>query len=370
MKRARVTELWGRGIHGSPVMGHLVEIGAHDGHGRGMAPEGAVRPKKSSQYRSWFSLDAGYVYDDSPVIAQIYFPTGDSSLDRITDGVVAQAVIVHLRYLTGLNIPVRVEFIGHADPSGAASFNQKLALKRAQRVAERVERGVRQDVAAGLLYKSTVTSMGETYPTGDAMADRRVDVVLRVGASNRIHFDPVVVPGDYSGPLTRTLEFKGYGGFNASLFKIIGGEVVEVEIRNPGTGRSAFYAYTGLNVGTPSPIPVGGSPPDSSFTKKEIPVGFGFVDIEDFSGPGNITSGSALYGGSNLVFAGPKLQMKLKDGRGRGIEVFMTGWALQFPGASIGGGYWRRMPYSSEAERDRYLAERDKEQRERRADRR
>lgn len=362
---AQVYELWGHDPRGGRAMGHLIALGAHDGHGR-MGPNvKRARPNANNQYRSWFSTEAGYVHDDSPVIAQIFFPSGDSNLDSVTDGAVTQAVIAEIRYLVGMNIAVKLEFVGHADPSGPAAFNKALALKRAQHVARRVERGVRQDAAGGLLYSAKVTSLGESDPTGDYKADRRVDVVLRVGAPNRVKFDPIVVPGDYTGPLTNTLQFKGYGGVSVSLFKIVGADSVEVEVRNPKTGRSAFYSYTGANVGTPSPIPIGGSPPDSSYTDKDIPIGAGYVDIEDFEGPGSIVGAALGQGGSNLVFAGPKLQMRTKDGRSRGIEVFMTGWAIQFPGASAGGGYWRRMPYSTEAGRDRYKAERNEELRDR-----
>jgi outer membrane protein OmpA-like peptidoglycan-associated protein len=357
-----IKELWGRGIHGSPAMGHIVSIGAHDGHGRGMPPMRKVSPNRLAQYKSWFAPAGPYSHDGHPVIAQIFFPFGDARIDNTTDKVVLDAVIAHARFELSQRKRVELEFVGHADPVGAASFNSKLALKRAQQVRDYVDRRISNNAVERiehLRYRSMVTSHGESDPTGDNKADRRVDVVLR--SENVRHYisfgdQPLVIPGEYTGPLTRKLQFRGWGGVSVSLFKIIGGETVEIEIRNPQTGKSAFYSYVGLNVGTPSPIPIGASPPDSGYTNKEIPIEFGYVDIEDFAGPGAIGNAAIVKGGSILIFSGPKLHHTKKILRQNGWEVFLDGWSISFPGASAGGGNWRRQPYSNAQERAAFLS--------------
>lgn len=346
----------------NPVRCHLVATGAQ-GIGKMGPPFRKVRPNSQAQYKSWFAPEGVYVYEGSPVVAQIFFPFGDASVDQFTDRVALQALIAHYRFELGQGNRVELEYVGSADPSGAASFNAKLAQRRADQVKAYVERGINRDGVEALQharFKSRATSLGESFPTGDSKADRRVDVVLRsVTVRQNVDFrdQPVVVPGEYNGPLTRKLLFKGYGGGSVSLFKLIGAETQEIEIKNPRTGKSAFYQYIGANVGTPSPVPVGVGLPDTDYTEKEVPIGFGMVDVEDFAGPGAIIGGSAGKGGATLVFSGPKLHHGKKLLKKSGVEFFLTGWNIQFPGLSAGAGTWVRLPYSTLAERQRYFDE-------------
>jgi outer membrane protein OmpA-like peptidoglycan-associated protein len=254
-----------------------------------------IAPKSTAQYKSWFAVGGADVYEGHPVVAQIYFPFDESALDTSSDRVVLDALIRHLRYDLSQYKRVELEFVGHADPRGAASYNEELARKRAQKVRDYVQRGVEQRTTSRvphfLYYKSRVTSLGERFPTGDNMADRRVDIVVRsVTVKQFVSFDPNLITAEYKGPLTRKLQFKGWASGSASLFHIIGGDLVEMEVRDPTTGRSAFYIYTGANVGTPNPQPISVGIPDTGYTDLDLPPGYGSVDIEDFNGAGSVQS--------------------------------------------------------------------------------
>ena len=52
-----IYEIEGYGIRHNRAMAHLVDIGAHDGHGRGIGTvfptARQIRPKDRSQYKSW-----------------------------------------------------------------------------------------------------------------------------------------------------------------------------------------------------------------------------------------------------------------------------------------------------------------------------
>jgi hypothetical protein len=130
----------------------------------------------------------------------------------------------------------------------------------------------------------------------------------------------------------------------------VGIDLLEIEVNNPATGGSAFYTYGGgaLNWG----LPVSFSPPDTGWTEHAIP--FGMVDVNDFEGPGSISSISGGAGVSLLIFRGPRVQHCTRVINCRGVEIAMTGLGFQ-AGVSGGLGYWRRMPYSSEAERREYM---------------
>ena len=313
---------------------------------------------------SWFAHEGLAHYEGgNPVIAVIYFPFGDATVDAMSDKIALDALIAHLRFTLIQGAREEIEFVGHADSRGSASFNSVLAGKRAKKVKDYVDRKISTNEVERLQhfrYKSSATSLGETYATGDHDFDRRVDVVQRSRTDRQnVSFadEPTIVTGDYKGPLTRKLQFRGYAGVSGGIFHVIGAETLELEIRNPRTGKSAFYRYIGGNLGTPSPIPVGVGLPDSGYTDKEIPLGFGMVDVDDFAGPGGVVSASAGKGGSTLIFSGPKLEHTKKVIRKNGWEVFMDGWSVQFPGASGGVGYWYKLPYNSTAERDRAIRE-------------
>ena len=367
---SQIYEVRGRGPLGSPAMAHLVDIGAHDGHGRGITRRVKIKPNQLRQRMSWFSHEGlAYYEGGNPVIAVIYFPYADATIDSMSDKIALDALIAHLRFTLIQGSREELEFIGHADSRGSAAFNQILAAKRAKQVQNYVDRRISTNEVERLQhvrYKSFASSMGESYATGDHDFDRRVDVVLRSRTDRQnvsFHDEPALVPGDYKGPLTRKLQFRGYAGVSVSIFGLIGAETLELEIRNPRTGKSAFYQYFGPNIGTPSPIPIGVGLPDSGYTDKEIPLGFGMVDVDDFAGPGGVLSASVGKSGSTLIFSGPKMEHTKKVIRKNGWEVFMDGWSVQFPGGSGGVGYWYKLPYNSIAERDKAVREAQERQR-------
>jgi outer membrane protein OmpA-like peptidoglycan-associated protein len=353
-----IYEMVGRGYQGSPAMAHLVEIGAHDGH----AMVGSsyklrkIQPNQRTQYLSWFDPASSFVYDGNPIVGQIFFPTADSSLDGMSDRVVLDAVIKWYQFELGQMSKVELEFVGHADPRGAASYNDALALKRAKAVdgyvAARITRNV-GPIGSLFRYRSKATSRGETMPTGDNAADRRVDIVLRsVAARSNIGMPPLMFTAKNTGPLTRQLLFRGWGQFGASV-KVVGVDYLEIEIKNANTGKSAFYVYTGANAGwSPKYLPVSYSSPSTDYTAREVP--FGFVDVDDFEGPGSISSAAAGGGAQCLIFSGPKLAYSKKVLKKDGVEFCFTGTSWQV-GASVGAGYWTKQPYNTEAGRADYL---------------
>jgi hypothetical protein len=125
---AHIYELCGRGLQGSWVMCHLVAIGAHDGRpGTGSYHLRKVKPNYQKQYKSWFNPAArDWIYEGHPVVGQIFFPFGGKGLDTSSDRIVLNAVIAWYRFELGQNVGVELEFVGHADPRGTASFNMKL----------------------------------------------------------------------------------------------------------------------------------------------------------------------------------------------------------------------------------------------------
>jgi hypothetical protein len=92
-------------------------------------------------------------------------------------------------------------------------------------------------------------------------------------------------------------------------------------------------------------------------TDLDLPPGYGSVDIEDFNGAGSVQSVAMGPRTGGLVsFLGPKLHHQRGWSRQNGVVVFMDGWSVQLiPGASAGMGYWKRAPYSTAAERARYV---------------
>ena len=142
-----IYEVHARGPRGGPAMCHVVQLGAHDGRGRGPYQMRKVRPADLQQGASWFKYDKlDLPYEGHPIVSQIFFPLGQ-------------------------NEKVELEFVGHADARGAASFNSKLAMQRAEAVRKYVDRGIRADASmhlpTALGYKSKATSLGEDDATGN-----------------------------------------------------------------------------------------------------------------------------------------------------------------------------------------------------------
>ncbi len=353
-----IYEVCAKGLRGETAMCHLVAIGAHDGHGRTVpytmrkiAPSSV---QSREQGESWFKHDKlDLPHDGHPIVAQIYFPYGDRAIDQTQDVVVLKAVIAHYRWVLGQNEKVELEFVGHADARGAASFNDKLARQRAEAVKRYVDKGIRADAASHLPtmlgYKSKATSLGETRATGAHVLDRRVDIVLRtVTAKHYINEDPKFITGKSDGKLVKKLLFRPWGGGGAGFGKV-GAEALEIEIKNPVTGERAFYVYEGGSLGLGLPLSV--SRPQDDYEEKDVP--FGFVDVADFEGAGSISSAMFVVGAQCLIFNGPKLHQSKKVIRKNGVEFCFVGWDFQV-GVSAGGGRWRRQPYRNEKERDEF----------------
>jgi outer membrane protein OmpA-like peptidoglycan-associated protein len=357
---ADIFEARGKGLRCEPTMCHLVAIGAHDGHGRTMPYTlRKVTPanlQNREQGQSWFKWDKiDLPHDGHPIVAQIYFPYGDKALDQTQDVVVLKAVIAHYRWVLGQNERVELEFVGHADARGAASFNDKLARQRAEAVRRYVDKGIRAGASSHmptvLGYKSTVTSLGESRASGAHVLDRRVDIVLRtITAKHYVREDAVFITGTADGNLTRKLLFRSWGGGGLGLGKV-GVEALEIEIKNPNTGKRAFYVYGGGSIGIGLPISV--SVPRSDYEEQEIPKSFGFLDVDEFEGPGSIHQAMLVGGGQRLRFDGPTLHHSKMVTRQKGIEFYFAGVDPQV-GVSFGTGKWRKQPYTNEKERDEF----------------
>jgi outer membrane protein OmpA-like peptidoglycan-associated protein len=350
-----IYELCGKGLRGAPVMCHLVATGAHDGRpATGSYQVRKVRRNHFKQYKSWFSQASDVsLHDAHPVVGQIYFPFEDKSLDGLSDRIALDALIAWCHFQLGQDNRIELQFIGHADPRGAASYNTTLGLRRAKAVQTYVDKGLRANLVERVRffrYKSKADSLGETMATGDRAADRRVDIVLSSVdvKSFVLDPDPLFVTGEYKGPLTKKLLFRprGGGGFGVGP---IGFDELEIEIKNPNTGATAFYLYGGGNVGVG--FPVSKSLPSKDYQEKVVPCGF--VDVDDFEGRGSIDSAMAVGGEQCLTFAGPKLHY-CKMFKKEGVAFCFTGWDLQV-GASKGEGYWSLMPYRTEKDREAYL---------------
>jgi hypothetical protein len=356
-----IYEMFRKGYRGSLEMAHIVAIGAHDGYGPdfGSCQMRKVRPNEKKQYKSWFDPNAQTLhYDGNPIVGQVFFPTADQTLDTMTDRVVLDAVIAEYRFHLGQHVRVELEFVGHADPRGSASFNAKLAQQRAEAVKSYVDKGIKSDpdpLRDLFRYKSNASNLGESYPTGDYAADRRVDIVLRsVNARSYVKLDPRMVTGENKGPLTSKISFRGWGAYGGGI-KVVGFDAAEIEIRNDNTGKSAFYVYTGVNFGwSPKWLPVSYSEPVTEYTPRDVP--FGFVDVDDFEGPGSISSAMARKGVQCLIFSGPKLEQSKKVLKKDGVEFCFDDKAWQI-GAAVGIGAWKRQPYRTSQERTAYLAE-------------
>ncbi len=102
---------------GGGATAHMVLTGSGDGTRGGLSSR-PIAPRQRQQYNSWFIPGGGQIYEGHPVIAQIFFPFDDAKIDSMSDRVVLQALIEHLRYDLSQRIRIVLEFVGHADPRG------------------------------------------------------------------------------------------------------------------------------------------------------------------------------------------------------------------------------------------------------------
>ncbi len=350
---ASIFELCGEDRRGAGIKCHFV---AHDGRPRtGRYTVREVRPNARKQYLSWFDPTARSVYlDGHPVIAQIFFPFDEAALDSSSDRVVIDALITWYRFELGQRKEVALDFVGHADARGASGYNLGLGLRRAQAARKRVDTGVQanwSDRVRFSKYDTRADSRGATMATGDHAADRRVDVVLpNVTRTEHVEeIEPLLITADYTGPLTKKLLFRSWGGGGAGVGKF-GGEVLEIEIKNPKSGVRAFYYYAGAGAGVGLPVSV--SRRSEEYTEQVLP--YSFVDVDDFAGAGSIQTAMAVGGVQCLYFSGPKLRYTKQVLRKEGVEFCFPGWDLQVGvGASFGS--WEKMPYRNERDRTEHI---------------
>lgn len=318
-----------------------------------------VRRNALKQYKSWFEpAPVGWpTHQGHRVVAQVYFPFGDRSIDDWSDRKALDSLTAHYRFALRQHGKVALTFVGNTDARGGASFNKALGQQRAEAVRRYVDRAMIRDAAEELRfpqYRSRVTSLGESKASGDHAGDRRVDVVLTSGRLRKpveSHvFDELIVTADYKGPLTRNLLFRFWGALGAG--KGVSFDVLEIEIKNPRTARRAFYTYRGLGGGV---SPISGAGPQEKYWEKEVPFS-AMVDVDDFEGPGGVGSSNMLIGGATvLVFRGPRLEQSKKLLKTDGLEFQFSEWGLGVPNLGVTVGTWRRMPYRSESERRAHM---------------
>ena len=164
-----------------------------------------------------------------------------------------------------------------------------------------------------------------------------MDIVFRtVNAQHYVKEDATFITGKADGKLTRNLLFRQWGGGSAGEF--VSAEAMEIEIKNADTGQRAFYVYMGANVGV-SLLPISVSAESTDYEAQTIPASFGYVDVDDFEGPGSVSSAQFLGSGQTLIFSGVKLQASKKV-LNRGMQFFFVSFSflnLQ-AGASVGTG--------------------------------
>lgn len=326
---------------------NLYQIGAHDGHGRmGSNHFKPKNRKPGTQLVSWFSPNSGLESRGQRLIGQIYFGTDDKGLDtkdiEVLDSL-AKWITDHR--LKG-NPGCKLWFSGYADPSGAASYNERLSLKRAQVVQAHVEKAMQSGARtlAGLFYSSIANGFGETHPSGDKATDRRVDILditPGVRPEQSQAFPPVIVNGERPRQwASGTLQFRTHISVSADIL-VVGVQEVIMEVRNPTSGYSAFYLFDGATLGF-SPLPVGISA-ESTYTDYTFPPGL--IDIDSFAGPGVILGAGVISGITFYHFLGAGTQhLKLvTQANQRGFTYVSTGQGLEI-GISGATGVWTRIP--------------------------
>ncbi|MDD3445036.1 MAG: hypothetical protein PHS60_06475 [Zavarzinia sp.] len=351
---------------GRSVACELYRIGAHDGHGGGT---GAGRPRPSQprpshQLTSWFSPNSGIESRGHQLIGQIYFGHDDRALDKTNDMPVLEALAKWMAdfRLKG-NPGCQLWFNGYADPSGAASYNERLSLKRAQMVKSYVDKAMKRNapVLSGLFYGSTANGFGELYPSGDKGTDRRVDILdvtPGVTPDRSVSLPPVIVnmarPGQWA---SGTLQFRMHLSLSVDVV-VAGVQNAFIEVRNPRSGRSAFYEFLGPSLGF-SALP-GSVSADSGYTDYTFPPGF--MDIDSFEGPGLIIGAAAIKGATLCHFFGASTE-KLKlvtQSNQAGFTYISTGVGVDV-GISGSAGYWKKLNHIANAqELRRYIESREK----------
>ncbi|BCW90068.1 hypothetical protein sos41_32360 [Alphaproteobacteria bacterium SO-S41] len=332
-----------------PISCEIVRSGAHDGH----APVGATpqRPAATgrvmTQMESWFSPNSGYDSRGLPLLGQIFFGLDDRAIDSSTDRKVLDDMAKYLADFRLNRLPgVELWFCGYADPSGAAQYNTTLSQKRAKGVAAYVDGALRRlpnRTRAGLFYRATTYGFGEVDSTGDKYADRRVDILDATnGGKDPSHsqtFEPFIVksaPGEAWA--SGTLQFRTHASISLELG--VGFAVVYTEVRNPKTGYSVFYQFTGFEVGPG--LPVGFSSEDE-YDDYTFPPGL--INVDDFEGPGTITSAGFGYGVSLMTFNGVDTRFLKLIGQANqsGFNYINTGLGFDF-GISFATGAWMKIP--------------------------
>lgn len=364
--QAQIFEIRYRG--GSPL-GYLISSGAHDSHAGLPARSYELRQQRArlpdtSQRDSWFDPYGIDARDGHPVVGHVFFPANGKALDSRTDHKVLDAVIKWYRYQLSQGVKVRLEFIGHADARGSASFNRTLGEQRARTVKDHVDRGIRagRDPFGLLNYRSTDASSGEDEATGDYSFDRRVDIVsVSETARTIVNFDETIFTARNTGPLTNKIEWRLWGAAQAG--EVLNVDLIEIEIRNSNTLKTAFYTFTGLSAGV-SVLPVSFTKPSDTYNSFDEP--FGFIDVDELAGSGKLVSVTpAGVSAQCMFFDAPKLHHSKKVLVHEGIMICTsgaTGIADGFPAASMTlYGRWTKMPYSTVQQRQAYYVDLEKD---------
>jgi outer membrane protein OmpA-like peptidoglycan-associated protein len=99
--------------------------------------------------------------------AVVYFGMNSTSVEDQTKDAITQAAAA-----SGACQVQSVSLVGHADPSGAASYNMELSRQRGEAVKDLL---VDQGISASVIQ---VDAQGENSPTGNAEQNRRVEVEI------------------------------------------------------------------------------------------------------------------------------------------------------------------------------------------------
>jgi outer membrane protein OmpA-like peptidoglycan-associated protein len=290
------------------------------------------RPKGPQQLDSWVD-PRGAEGKAKDLVGQIFFKSDDRKLDKQDLEVIEAGLDYYTKYQASFyrSSTVLFKFVGNADKSGSASYNDKLALDRAKLVQIEFDRSFAFN--GYKYYQSTAESLGESRAQNNNMAySRRVDIFSNfvITKDTSVLFDQYVQEGRYWGTKSRKFKIRTLAGGSFGFKVIFGVNVLSIEILNPQTERTAMYTLASAGVG----LSWGLNRP-SDWTEVDA---IDYLDVDDFGGPGRIliNASAGLGGGQVLEFDGPMSRgLTTKP-----IMISLTGWDLQVGGGIDLAGYW------------------------------
>ena len=292
------------------------------------------------QKQSWFRP----INDKFPgLISSIYFPLDSFELDS-NDQSVLDNLVYHYKHGAISAKKFHFIFIGNTCRIHSDEYNYRLGLKRANAVKNYVDLGLSTLPA----YSGYVSSLGEKHASEyHLLGDRRVDIISSYLEKKPIVKikDPLVIEGNYSGPLSNKFQFYIISDFTAG--HVLKGRSLDIKIKNARTGRSANYTYVGGGPGIG--VSVGGknkgdtkkisniSLNGSKKWSKEVEVD-AWLDVDDFSGWGNVyTVTYGLKTSTYFIFKGPSDHGKTS----KSISAYLEGWDIGLGFQIDALGYWR-----------------------------